>query len=334
MSPSWSSLMKRLLLNQHHGRALRNEQGFALLLSLLIVVLLVVIIFEADYQIRADLRAASNFRDDLKAEYLARSGISAGEALLKDDAKNSASYDGLDEFWAAAIPEYPLGDGFLSGFIVDEERKINVNALVLENSGKLTVDPARKQQLERLFALLDINVDLVDAIVDWIDTDDVPEPYGAESPSYQSRDPGYPARNGKMQTLQELHMIRGITNEIYNTISPYLTVYGEGKINVNTADTLVLQSLDENMDETEARRLIDIRDGQPFEQNNAQDFKDALPPNVNADMITDGRINWFRKDSQFFTLKATGQINDTFKTATAVVYRQGSLTKLFYFRVE
>lgn len=324
--------MKRLLPNQGRSARFQNENGFALLLSLLIVVLLVIIIFEADYQIRADLRAAGNFRDDLKAEYLARSGISAGEALLKDDAKNSPGHDGLDEFWAAPIPEYPLGDGLLSGFIVDEERKININVLVKDNLGQLTVDLVRKTQLERLFRLLDIAPELVDAIVDWLDSDDTPLAYGAESPSYQSLNPGYSARNGKMQTLQELHMVWGITNEIYNKISPYLTVYGEGKINVNTADTLVLQSLDEDIDETEARRLIDKR---PFEGSNAQDFKnDALPPNIKANMSTDGRINWFRKDSQFFTLKATGQVNDTFKTATAVVRRVGRQTTLFYFRLE
>lgn len=324
--------MKRFLPNQGRNACLQNKNGFALLLSLLILVLLVIIIFEADYQIRADLRAAGNFRDDLKAEYLARSGISAGEALLKDDAKNSRGYDGLDEFWAAPIPEYPLGDGLLSGFIIDEERKININVLVRDNLGKLTVDLARKTQLERLFSLLDLDPGLVDAIVDWLDSDDIPLPYGAENSSYESLDPGYPARNGKMQTLQELRMVWGITNKIYNKIAPYLTIYGEGKINVNTADTLVLQSLDEDIDETEARRLIDKR---PFEASNAQDFKnDALPPNIKTNMSTDGRINWFRKDSQFFTLKATGQVNDTFKTVTTVVRRIGQHTTLFYFRVE
>ncbi len=332
MSPSWSSLMKRLLPNISPGARLQNEHGFALLLSLLIVVLLVVIIFEADHQIRADLRAAGNFRDDLKAEFLARSGISAGEALLKEDSKISPGHDGLEELWASPIPEYPLGDGFLSGFIVDEERKINVNTLVITNNAKLIVDQTRKQQLQRLFTLLDVNPDLVDAIGDWLDTDDVPQPYGAESPTYRSRDPAYSARNGKMQTLQELHMIQGITNEIYNTISPYLTVYGEGKLNVNTADSLVLQSLDEGIDETEARRMIENR---PFEQNNAQDFKDeVLPEEIKERMRTDGRIHWFTKDSTFFTLKATGHVNETFKTAIAVVNRQGGLTKLFYFRLE
>lgn len=312
---------KKTLLS--HG-VFGNEKGFALLLSLLIIFLLVVMIFEADYQIRADLRAAGNFRDDLKAYYLARSGISAGEALLKDDAVNSSKYDGLDEFWAFPIPDYPLGDGLLSGTIVDEERKINLNTLLIQ--GK-TVDPARKEQLERLFVLLELNPELVDAIVDWVDPDDEPRTYGAESPTYQSREPGYRAKDGKMETLSELRMVQGITSDIYEKVAPYLTVYDTAGINVNTADRFVVQSF--GLDETEARRLMEAR---PFET--APSFKELLPPDIHTEMTKDGRLNWFSTGSHFFTVQSIGQVNDTRKTATAVVRRQGSLTTLLYFRVE
>lgn len=310
---------------------LKNQKGFALLLSLLIVFLLVVIIFEADFQIRADLRAAGNFRDDLKAYYLSRSGISAGEALLIDDVKNSNDYDGLDELWAFPIPEYPLGDGLLSGFIIDEERKININFLINQSGGKETLMEARKDQLVRLFMLLQVNPDLVDAIIDWLDADDEPRPFGAEGPAYQALEPGYPAKNGNMTTLSELRMVQGITQEIYRTISPYLTVYGSGKINVNTADSLVLQSIDEGLDETEARRLIEKR---PFKDANAQDFKDELPEDVDGRIRTDERIQWFTTRSKFFSLESRGQVNDTRKMTKATVERTGIVTKLLYFRVE
>lgn len=305
-----------------------NEKGFALLLSLLIVFLLVVMIFEADYQMRADLRAAGNFRDDLKAYYLARSGVSAGLALLKDDAVNSNRYDGLDELWAFPIPDYPLGDGLLSGTIVDEERKINLNLLVQQRTG--TVDLARKEQLERLFKLLlnpELVPELVDAIVDWVDRDDQPLPYGAESPTYQSREPGYAAKNGKMETLSELRMVQGITPDIYKIIAPYLTVYDTRGINVNTADEFVLQSLDEDLEETDARVLMGKR---PFKT--PQEFMRELPSDVQVRMT--GQLQWFTTGSDFFTVRSTGQVNDTLKIATAVVWRRGSLTTLLYFRVE
>ncbi|HZR47281.1 MAG TPA: hypothetical protein VFA47_11290, partial [Candidatus Manganitrophaceae bacterium] len=144
------------------GNQINNQKGFALLLSLLVLILLVVIILEVDFQTRADLRAAGNFRDDVKAFYLARSAITAGEAILKEDLRLSPKYDGLDELWAYPVPEYPLGDGTLSGSITDESGKINLNSLIANNDKPV---PWRKNQLLLLFDLLQINADQAASIV-------------------------------------------------------------------------------------------------------------------------------------------------------------------------
>ncbi len=325
--------MKRLRLKYipfTDSPVIKNQKGFALLLSLLIVFLLVVIIFEADFQIRADLRAAGNFRDDIKAHYLSRSGIAAGEALLIIDKKNS-SLDDLTELWASPIPDYPLGDGLLGGIIVDEERKININKLVRQTNSGTKINEGRKKQLERLFQFLDLKPELVDPIIDWIDNDDTPLPYGAESSSYQSRDPGYNAKNRPFETLRELRMVQGITQEIFKTIEPHLTVYGNGKINVNTADRLVLKSIDQDIDESEARRLEEKR---PFQNSNATDFKKLLPPDVLNRMASGESIADFTIRSSYFKIESTGTINDTRKITTAIVERKSNATKLLYFRVE
>ncbi|MDC4222924.1 MAG: general secretion pathway protein GspK [Candidatus Manganitrophus sp.] len=174
-----------------HNKLLKNEGGFALLLSLLVVLLLTVLILEIDFQARADLRAAGNFRDDLKAFYLARSAVSAGEAILKEDLRFSNKYDGLDELWAYPVPDYPLGDGVLSGAITDETGKFNLNSLV-DNNGKTaaTVQKTRHKQLRRLFELLQLDPELVDPIVDWADIDSEPiSAYGAEDETYRRLDP-------------------------------------------------------------------------------------------------------------------------------------------------
>lgn len=313
--------------------ALGNERGFALLLSLLIIFLLVVIILEADFQVRADLRAAGNFRDDLKAFYLAKSAVSAAEALIKDDTKNSNTYDGLDEFWSFPIPEYPLGDGFLSGTLVDEERKININYLVTRNSsGQRVVESGRKAQLERLFVLLELDPQLVDPIVDWLDSNNEALPFGAEAGAYQSREPSYSPANGPFETLQELHMVEGMTDKIYKKISPYLTVYGKGTVNVNTADALVLQSFDEGLDETSARIISDKR---PFD--NVGEFRTHLRKelsDVYQRMLGLGNLNWLATKSNHFLLNAEGRVERTRKIAHAVIKRTGIKTQRLYFRVE
>ncbi|MBI3805063.1 MAG: type II secretion system minor pseudopilin GspK [Nitrospirae bacterium] len=311
---------------------LRDEGGFALLLSLLVVLLLTVIILEIDFQARADLRAAGNFRDDLKAFYLARSAVSAGQAILKDDAIHSNKYDGLDELWAFPVPEYPLGDGVLSGVITDEAGKFNLNSLVDVNGrGTGTAVEARQKQLQRLFKLLHLNPDLVDAIVDWVDKDSEPRPFGAEEDTYSRLEPSYHCKNARFDTLEELHMVKGITDEVYRKIAPYLTVYGEGKINVNTADTLVLQSLDieEGIDESVARRLIESR---PYESTTVK-FIDALPAEVKNRFLKTNTNTFIDVRSSYFTILAEGRVQNTRKIIHAVV-RRGSPMQLLYFKVE
>ena len=309
------------------GNRLNNQKGFALLLSLLVLFLLVVIVLEADFQTRADLRAAGNFRDDLKAFYLARSAITAGEAILKEDTRISNRYDGLDELWAYPVPEYPLGDGTLSGSITDESGKINLNRLIRDGD---KVDDWRKKQLRLLFELLQLKPDeLVDSIVDWIDKNNEPEQYGAEVGFYQSLIPAYSPKNGPLDTLEELHMVKGVTDEVYKKIAPYLTVYGDGKINVNTADRLVLQSLTEGIDETMIRRVIDNR---PYE--NKTKFRDGLSSAEVWGRITkEGVEPSLDTKSNVFSIVAEGKVQDTRKIVRAVVKR-GNPSQLLYFKVE
>ncbi len=309
-------------------KILGDQRGFALIISLLIMFLLVVIVLETDFYTRTDLRAAGNFRDDLKAFYLARSAVSAGEAILKDDVKTSNRYDGLDELWAFPIPEYALGDGTLSGLIVDEEGKINLNKLVEGKEGK--VNQARRNQVRLLFELLEIDPDLVDPVIDWIDPNsETVSSSGAEEGYYLGLDPAYPARNGPLETLPELHMLKGMTDEIYRKIEPYVTIYGIGQININTAESLVLQSLDQGIDDSEAGRLMRKR---PFESPGR--FKEHLLPDTKVRMTTACRINCIKTRSNVFSLTAEGTVQDTKKIAHAIIQRKGTKTKLLYFRVE
>lgn len=314
-----------------HNKLLKNERGFALLLSLLVVLLLTVLILEIDFQARADLRAAGNFRDDLKAFYLARSAVSAGEAILKEDLRFSNRYDGLDELWAYPVPEYPLGDGVLSGAITDELGKFNLNSLVDNNGRSTGAALVRQKQLKRLFDLLQLDPERVDPIVDWIDIDSEPiSAYGAEDETYRRLDPPYSAKNARFDTLEELHMVWGITDDVYRKISPYLTVYGDGVINVNTADSLILQSLDfeGGIDESVAGRLIENR---PYESK--QKFLDGLPADVKTRFTTAGTTSGIDTKSNFFSIMAEGKVQNTRKIVRAVI-RRGNPMELLYFKVE
>jgi type II secretory pathway component PulK len=88
---------------------------------------------------------------------------------------------------------------------------------------------------------------------------------GVESSYYSKLSIPYQCRNGLLETVGELLLVKGITPEIFDCISGYVTVYGDGKININYAPELILESLSEQMDATLAQLIIDRRKFKSFE---------------------------------------------------------------------
>jgi len=76
----------------------KSEKGVALILTLLITAILVTLIVEVNYSTQVDLMIAGNFRNDLQAYYLAKSGINVAISYLKYDAETTDT-DNLDEDW-------------------------------------------------------------------------------------------------------------------------------------------------------------------------------------------------------------------------------------------
>jgi len=241
-----------------------DERGIALLLTLLVLTLLVALILEFDAEARREYRDAAAFRDNFKATVLARAAVQAARGTLQQDflkdKKAGQSFDALTDLWALPITNYAIGDGLLTAQIEDERGKLNLNDLA--TGGDPIAKKAKVQRVKRLFELLQINPDLVDAIVDWVDQDETPEPAGAESLYYQTLRPSYRAANAPLQTLLDLRLIKGMTPDIIAKLSNLVTVYpqeGQGKVNLNTAPSLVLQALDPGITQSVAGDIVQAR---------------------------------------------------------------------------
>jgi len=204
-----------------------DERGVALLLAILVLALLVALILEFDSEARREYREASAFRDNFKTTVLTRAGVQAARAVLQmdhlKDKQTGQMYDATTDLWAFPIEKYAIGDGLMTAQIQDERSKLNLNDLAT------AVDPNVKKtkvlRFKRLCNLLQINPELVDAIVDWVDADDIPEPAGAESVYYQALRPSYRAANAPLQTMREMRLIKGMTPEIVDKLLQYVTVY-------------------------------------------------------------------------------------------------------------
>ncbi len=246
--------------------------------------------------------------------------------------------------WATPFPPYPLGDGLITAEIQDESGKFNVNTVVNASGIK---DEERVKILVRLFDLSGISPEegeeIVESIVDWIDPDDETL-FGAEDGHYTNLEKSYQTKNGYITHLSELHQIKGITDKVYNKVSPYLTVYPipknnmSTKINVNTAESAVIQSFSPDIDSEKAEQIMENR---PFDSE--RDFKEDMEAIIGQNLFLGinkeggksgvGFKDVFGIESNLFSVKSQGIVNELQKTVRAVIHRHGS-PEILYWRVE
>ena len=310
-----------------------DERGIALLLTLLVLTLLVALILEFDAEARREYRDAAAFRDNYKASVLARAAVQAARGVLQQDflkdKQTGQFFDAPTDLWAFPITNYAIGDGLLSAQIEDERGKLNLNDLAA--GGDPTARKIKVLRVKRLFELVQVNPDLVDAIVDWVDQDEVPEAAGAESLYYQMLRPSYKAANAPLQTFLELRLIKGMTPEIVEKLSKVMTIYpqeGESRVNLNTADPLVLQALDPRITQSVAS---DIVQGRPFktiqELDRVSSFE-AIGKELRLQNLYDIK-------SDLFSTRMIVGVNEVTRNATVVLQRDQNTGRgaVLYYRV-
>lgn len=257
-----------------------REKGVAMVLVLWVIMVLSLLISGFAFRMQVETQVASFSRKELKAEMLARSGIEVARMQLILHAKSAESgFEALNQEWATnetLYVDHELGDGTFTVKVTDEESKLPINRMTQDQLKLLMeavgVDPSDEDVI-------------VDSILDWIDGDDLTHLNGAESDYYQQLDPPYRAKNGPLDRVQELLLIRGVTKEIYDGASgeqddqgqqglkDLCTTMSSGLVNVNTASALVLETIlgldDEHVSLAITRRngpdgISGTDDDQPF----------------------------------------------------------------------
>lgn len=303
-------------------------------LALFILSVLVTLILGFDADARRELKEAAVFRDGFKAAALTRSGIQAARATLRRDVllekTAGRSYDALTDVWAMPISGRVIGDGVVSVSIEDERGKLNLNDLARPMEPSVRTETIRR--FKRLCVLTQVNPEIIDAIVDWVDTDDNPEKNGAERLYYESLSPPYHPANMPLQTLDELHLVKGMTAEIFQRLTQYVTIYpmvSDGWININTAAPVVIEALNSRITPTMALTVVQAR---PY--RTMQDVDHVVEFGAVAKELQ--LIGAYTVESDYFTIRTSVAANEATKNARAVVRRARVTgdTQIIYFRME
>ncbi|HEO69700.1 MAG TPA: hypothetical protein ENN80_00435 [Candidatus Hydrogenedentes bacterium] len=252
-----------------------GQDGIALLLALLFIALLSVIVVEYTYEAEVEAALATNDAADLEAYVAAKSAIASAMAFLAADLLEIEQFSGADfdshlDLWARPAPLEPINGAVMRCTIDDEYGKLNLNALFrMDDTGNEVPNELLIEALRELFGrradVLGLEENPADAVLDWLDADFEPREFGAEGDFYARLEIPYPCKNGPMDSVDELLLIRGITPGFFfgyfeGDIAPdqrdrpqeqivplpeLVTVHGDpgGRINLNTAEPATLDAL-------------------------------------------------------------------------------------------
>ncbi|MFC1624075.1 general secretion pathway protein GspK [Candidatus Omnitrophota bacterium] len=242
----------------------RFDKGLILVTSLWIMGLVALLAVGIGYRISIEMRLSKYNVDRLSARYLAKAGlVKAQEYLSKDKNSYDTLYEcgimldvektpesifsaefnrlgnGLFSVHHAHKKEYEEGEDLYYG-MMDEERKININMDKIPH-GDNTAEFRRI--LNALFSnFTEDSIDIVNAIIDWQDGGDFDSltfPGGAEDFYYET-EYGYSCKDAGFETVEELLLVKGMDRDLFDRVKDHITVYSNGKININTASKEVL----------------------------------------------------------------------------------------------
>lgn len=195
----------------------REERGAALLSVLLLVAVMAVIAATAlDRLTLATRIAASAAAVDQGRAYV----LAAEQVALRRVAGRAGK--GLDRDVRLPLPG---GEGWAR--LADAGHCFNLNSLAVETApGRLTQRPGAVAQFTQLMVLLGIDGNeaaaIAGAAADWIDSDGIEGPMGAEDGVYRAMTPAYLPANRAMADVSELRAVRGVTPNVLARLKPWI----------------------------------------------------------------------------------------------------------------
>jgi general secretion pathway protein K len=253
---------------------MKNRCGFALIAALWLVVALAAAGLDIGLRGRAHRLIAANTLEAAQGRAAAEAGVEHVRARL---AFALRSGDDAASILGALDPWRVLHD-LLEDTIALGNARYHVN--IQDPAAHVHLDRADEEQLRSLLRALRVDYGEADRIAqaaaDWRDADDFRRPRGAEREDYLREGLPLLARDAPFRNVEEFAFVRGMTPSVFARVRPFLTLHGNGQINLNTAPEPVLLSIPGITPEAAAVVLRFRRSGQPIRR--IQELTDALPP--------------------------------------------------------
>ncbi|MDE2028178.1 MAG: general secretion pathway protein GspK [Candidatus Omnitrophica bacterium] len=322
---------------------MRGRRGMVLIFALWVLGILTILAVSVAAGIRQKIFLVERLDEISRMDYLMESAVKKAAGYIHGQMEVSSFQftpglkmdllNNTNELSNITLGHDTAGVGYVSGSslhwgVTDEESKINLNktdpltlANLLENVLSFSQENAQK---------------LADALLDWRQYGQG-ELNGFYSEDYYSNlEHPYPKKSADYETLDEMLLVKGMTRSIYEKLINYVTIYGTGAVNINTAPKEVLEAV--GLPETVVEKILTVRRGKDGIEATGDDYVFARTFEIAADVnalvpltLDEARAidavnrrGVLTTMSYYYSIRATGKLSSrtTLKTVRAVYSSQ------------
>ena len=343
-----------------------RRNGSILIMCLWIMAILSLCAMGIGFRASLALRLSKYSLERARAKYLAKAGIAKARVLLADDMNDSDAkdYDTLYKCGVAfSSDETPvtlfsaeknmLGDGSFSVHymrkreiglgeepaygMMDEDRKIDIRISKYA--------PNNLGEYRRIMKNLSpsMTVDRINSIMYWQGV--TPDGMSVSADDAYYIKAGYLCKGKDLEYPEELKLVMGIDQALYDEIKPFVTTFTDGKVNVNTAPKEVLNALMDAPPDNYRGSVENIwhaRKGSDDSEGTGDDliFRDvgSVVERAQEDQktrVSEIATKYFTFSSKIFRIRSRGVSGQVARTITCIVARpQGGKEKVFSYYEE
>jgi general secretion pathway protein K len=215
-----------------------NNKGSATILMVMIAGVIITVGMGFNWLVKEHIKNSEGLRNKTEAILKARSTYDSVIYLILNGqiTQKEVLFIGGQEF--LKLEKLPLNN---QKVLAGDDVYIQAQ----DSNGRLSLTSVQEAAMSRMIKRaghLENAASPVDSLLDWITPGELSRPNGAKSFYYQSRSFPYKSRNYAMQYKEELTMIKGIDQGLYEKMQPDLTLLPATGFNPNTANDDVLMA--------------------------------------------------------------------------------------------
>jgi general secretion pathway protein K len=334
-----------------------SRQGMVLILALWALSLLTVLAVQMAVQVRQKIQVLSRLEDRSRLQSLAASGVQKAQAVLQAALRLNGTFNSsaVKEFVfnnPLAFENVVLGENsfevsysYCPATVTEPEKRFGIS----DEEGRINVNTANRVVLMRLIRITtglpeEAAGDLANAIIDW-------RQYGENEIAgfysddyYDNLEFPYQQKKKPFEHFEELLLVKGMSPAIYERLLDFITIYGDGHVNVNTASPVVFQAL--GLSEAFVEKILFVRRGPDNIEMTADDYFFTDVSHMMQDIATFTKVDQTEFEefaffysqavlgtqSSYFRIQSTGQLRASLekKVIRCVFYPHDG--KIIYWR--